>query len=92
MRGVFGFDSALLILKAGGRVKRLAWPANHWMAIEKKTLLLVTDSVTATDFVVIRPDGYSQDFFGFSGACLTLDLLAEDWTAECTTDLPKENE
>lgn len=85
MRGVFGFDSALLILKAGGRVKRLAWPANQWLRVDKQDLTHM--NIQVRDIVASLPDGTEMEY-----AISTYDLLAGDWTAECTTDLPKETD
>lgn len=71
MGGVFSFDSALLILKAGGRVTRLAWGGgNKWVSLHKDEFFLSTS------------DGFMSPYTPPTGA-----ILADDWMAEHITDL-----
>jgi hypothetical protein len=80
MQGVFGFDSALLILKAGGKVRRLGWPREMWLHISHT---LYRHHHGIPELAVYTQDGP----MGF--VATTYDLLATDWTAE-THNLPKE--
>lgn len=82
MKGVFDFSLALQVLKAGGRVNRLSWGAGAWLAIEMKTV-----STQFAEFVFTRTalDGFKDVY-----TLKPHDLLAEDWSAEHLTDLPKD--
>lgn len=75
MAGAFGFDSAVLILKAGGRVRRMAWGQSgnwvHLMATIHSTTIQRTTS-----------DGFSVPF-----TPTAVDILCDDWTAEHIGDM-----
>lgn len=80
MGGVFGFDSALLILKAGGRVTRLAWGGRgNWLQLR-----MTRPSAHQTLHTLQRStsDGFSSPF-----TPELVDILAEDWMAEHLGDM-----
>lgn len=80
MAGVFGFDSAILILKAGGRVRRNGWGQNgNWLQI-------TTTKPSEHQFVASLQRSTS-DGFTVPYTPTALDLLADDWTAEHIGDM-----
>ena len=85
MGGVFGFDSALLILKSGGRVTRMAWGGRgKWLSVtEPSAEDRRRRPITAEAQMVITTSHGHQ-----TPAELTQsDLLGNDWLAEHVADL-----
>lgn len=88
MGGVFGFDSALLILKAGGRVSRLGWGGHgKWLNLiqptaEARQRRPITSQAQLT---VTTSHGHSTP-----AELAQNDLLAEDWYAEHLEYIPKD--
>lgn len=69
--GMFSFDSALLILKAGGRVTRRAWGGHgNWVKEDQQRFIRSTSDGKSSPYL---PD-YA-------------DLFAGDWMAEHIADV-----
>lgn len=83
MKGCFGFDSAILILKAGGRVRRLSWEPYTWLKLHPTYYRI--DLGHVPEIIQSRQDGGSQ---GYIPTCR--DMICEDWTADSIHDLPKD--
>lgn len=86
MKACFGFDSAILLIKAGARVKRLSWDRGTWLKLEANHYKTNIGNLPE----IIRSN---HDELGFSHPYTpsARDLLAEDWTAEYKEDLPYGN-
>lgn len=83
MKGCFGFDSAILILKAGGRVRRLSWEPGTWLRLYPSYHKM--DLGHQPEILQCRADGGTH---GFIASCR--DMICEDWTAADPYDLPKD--
>lgn len=80
MAGAFGFDSAVLILKAGGRVRRMAWGGSgNWVHLKTTT---PSDHQVLCTIQRTTSDGFSVPF-----TPTATDILCDDWTAEHIGDM-----
>jgi hypothetical protein len=80
LMGVFGFDSALLILKAGGRVRRLGWGSNgNWLQLKQAK---PNNHQVASSLMRSTSDGFEVPYTPSA-----LDIMCCDWTAEHIEDM-----